>query len=113
MGLVLVYPFDQVWYAVMGVLVLTQGMAGTFLTDSIHTGTIFDCMAKMRVFSFKYLVTTKDTRLFLDEADSSVRENIIDLNERLIAVFTGASDESIVYKFLLDSGDPSRCIKIS
>ena len=75
-------------------------MAGTILTNGVHSGTILSRMVRVRSFSFQYFATTKDTRLFLDETDSSMREDFIDRHGRLIAVFARAFDKSFVDKIL-------------
>ncbi len=88
-------------------------MAGTILTNSVHSGTILSHMARVRSFTFEYFAATKDTRLFLDEADSSVRENFIDRHGRLIAVFAGAFDKSFVDKILRKFINPLCCFEVS
>ena len=84
----------------MLVLILFQCMAGTIMTNGVHSGTILSRMARVRSFTFEYFAATKDTLLLFDEADSSVREDFIDRHGRLIAVFAGAFDNRFVDKIL-------------
>ncbi len=87
-------------------------MAGTILTNGVHSGTILSRMARVRSFTFEYFTATKDTRLFLDEADSSVRKDFIDRHGRLIAVIAGAFDKRFVDKILRKFRSPFFCFEV-
>ena len=69
-------------------------------------------MAQMLRLTLQNLATTKDTRLFVNEAGLPVFINVIDFHWRLFAVISRTLNKSCVEKFLVNFVNSFRRVKL-